>query len=323
MDGATQASLLRDQDSVGRSCLQLKGMTMTSDAHTLTITLSGRWYRRYGAAPCPVCQPEARRDQNALTLSDGDDGRLLLHCKKSQCSYTSIRAALAFQGIHITGSRSALLATAKLAQERRDEEMVQANRAFSLWREAQQVEGTLAEHYLRKVRGITVPLPSTLWFHPRVPHPTGLYMPAMLAWVEGIKLFAVHRTFLLPDGNGKSQRLPEKAMLGPCAGGAVRLAESSDGPLVVCEGIETGLSLVQLMPEPVTVWAALGTAGMKGLCLPTEPGQLIVATDGDEAGRDAGRSLAMRAVANGWRVELLPASDGTDWNDYLRFGGAK
>ncbi len=41
------------------------------DAQTLTIALHGRWHGRYGAAPCSACQPEGRRDQDALTLSDG------------------------------------------------------------------------------------------------------------------------------------------------------------------------------------------------------------------------------------------------------------
>jgi len=54
-----------------------------TDAATLTRDLGGRWLGRYGCAPCPVCQPERRRDQNALTLSDGASG-LLLHCKKER-----------------------------------------------------------------------------------------------------------------------------------------------------------------------------------------------------------------------------------------------
>ena len=51
-------------------------------ADIITIELGGRWNGRYGSAPCPVCQPERRREQNALTLSDGYKG-LLAHCKKS------------------------------------------------------------------------------------------------------------------------------------------------------------------------------------------------------------------------------------------------
>lgn len=40
-------------------------------ARELTLALGGHWHGRYGAAPCPVCQPDRRRDQNALTLDPG------------------------------------------------------------------------------------------------------------------------------------------------------------------------------------------------------------------------------------------------------------
>jgi hypothetical protein len=35
---------------------------------------------------------------------------------------------------------------------------------------------------------------------------------------------AIHRTFLARDGGGKAPVDPQKMMLGPCRGGAVRLA---------------------------------------------------------------------------------------------------
>ena len=40
-----------------------------TEARTLTSALNGRWQARYGTAACPICQPEHRRDQNALTLA--------------------------------------------------------------------------------------------------------------------------------------------------------------------------------------------------------------------------------------------------------------
>jgi DNA primase len=56
---------------------------------------------------------------------------------------------------------------------------------------------------------------------------------------------------------------------------------------------------------------------MAGLSLPDVPGDLIVAPDGDEAGRKAAHALALRAHALGWQVSLSPAPDGFDWNDVL------
>jgi hypothetical protein len=55
-----------------------------TDARTITHNIGGRWHGGYGVAACPVCQPEQRRDQFALTLADGKVG-LLAHCKKSDC----------------------------------------------------------------------------------------------------------------------------------------------------------------------------------------------------------------------------------------------
>jgi hypothetical protein len=66
------------------------GMT---DARDLTLALGGRWHGRYGAAPCPICQPERRKGQNALTLADGRNGRLVLDCKKTACAFLDILAA--------------------------------------------------------------------------------------------------------------------------------------------------------------------------------------------------------------------------------------
>jgi putative DNA primase/helicase len=39
---------------------------------------------------------------------------------------------------------------------------------------------------------------------------------------------AIHRTFLARNGNGKAPVDPAKMMLGPCRGGAVRLADPGD-----------------------------------------------------------------------------------------------
>ena len=44
----------------------------------------------------------------------------------------------------------------------------------------------------------------------------------------------------------------------------------------------------------------------------------MVANDGDRAGREAAHALAQRADALGWRVSLMPAPEGQDWNDVLQ-----
>ncbi|CAN7686030.1 toprim domain-containing protein [Rhizobium sp. LjRoot30] len=207
-----------------------------------------------------------------------------------------------------------------LEKIRQDEERLaiqQEQRAIDCWKASKPIGGTIAESYLRR-RGISCSLPESLRFHPDCRHPGTSRLPAMVAAVEGAERFAVHRTYLHPDGTGKADIEPAKAMLGAVAGGAVRLT-ASGFRIVVCEGIETGLSLASgLVHGSPTIWAALSTSGMKRLALPGQPGSLLVATDGDDAGRAAGNVLAERAVALGWQVNLLPAPDGQDWNDVLK-----
>ncbi len=286
-----------------------------SDARDLTQALGGKWYRKYGAAPCPVCQPQREKQQNALTLADGRNGRLVLDCKKSGCAFLDILAAAGVRTGDYFPPDAATLAQREA--EHLAEAKKRAAQAKQVWTEAQPIAGTLAEVYLRG-RGITCPLPETLRFHPYCWHgPTAKRYLALVSAVQGAGLPAVHRTYLRADGSGKAAIDPDKMMLGATVGGAVRL---TDGPsrLVVCEGIETGLSLLcGLLDGPAAIWAALSTSGLRGLHLPAQPGRLTVATDGDKAGREASHALAERAHALGWQVSILDPGNGADFNDIL------
>ena len=109
-------------------------------------------------------------------------------------------------------------------------------------------------------------------------------------------------------------------MLGACAGGAVRLL-GGGRRLVVAEGLETALSLASgLLPGPMGLWAALSAPGMAALRLPpplVAGLELVVACDGDHAGREAAHALAERATAAGWRVLRADPGCGLDFNDVL------
>jgi hypothetical protein len=291
----------------------------------LTRDLGGKWHGRYGTAPCPVCQPDRRRDQIALGLADGSDGRLLLTCRKAGCSFRDILAAAGIGTGSYTPPDPATIAQRN--REERAQAEKRAGQARRCWQEAQPIAGTVAEAYLRDARGISCPLPPTLRFHGACWHgPSARRYPAMVAAVQGAGLPAVHRTYLRPDGSGKADIAPAKAMLGATAGGAVRLA-SGPGALIVGEGIESALSAYILHGDTTaTAWAALSTSGLRGLHLPRVGGfgkvgtgraSLIVAVDGEKAGRDAGRDLAARAAGLGWQVSIMDPGNGADWNDRL------
>jgi phage/plasmid primase-like uncharacterized protein len=250
-----------------------------------------------------------------LTLADGRNGRLVLDCKKSGCTFLDILVAAGLRSGDYTPPDAATLAQREA--EQRAEAEKRAAQAKRLWQEAQPIAGTVAANYLRG-RGITCDLPPALRFHPETWHgPTAKRFPALVALVEGGDGFAVHRTYLRADGSGKADLDPPKAMLGAVSGGAVRLT-NGPGPLVVAEGIETALSLTSgLLQRPATVWAALSTSGIRGLSLPTDPGRLTIAPDGDGPGRAAAHILAERAHGLGWQVAFLDPGDGRDWNDIL------
>lgn len=293
---------------------------MKTSAQTITKALNGHWHGGYGLCLCPA---HANTKSPALSISDGYDGRLLLRCHAG-CDFMSILDALKGLGLvegtgHYTPPSYEDMEANRLKEM--DKAKKQEARARECWNTAKPIHGTLAETYLRS-RGITSTIGECLRFHGSCWHPSGQQLPAMVALVEGAEHLAIHRTYLRADGMGKAAIEPAKAMLGSVAGGAGRLSDGAD-KLIVCEGIETGLSLLSgLVRGSVSVWAALSTSGMKSLSLPAQPALLTVATDGDAAGRQAGHALAERAAALGWQVSMLPAPDGRDWNDILTMKGA-
>ena len=205
--------------------------------------------------------------------------------------------------------------TAQVKQDKRGDGD-RARAALDIWRASRPATETPVEAYLRS-RGLTLPLPSTLRFHDRLKHQSGGVWPAMVALVtrgsDGTPL-GVHRTFLARDGAGKAPVEPTKMMLGPCRGGAVRLAEPGD-PLMVGEGIETCFSAVQATGHPA--WAALSTSGIRALDLPDEAREVIVLADGDEPGEAAAREAALRWKREGRSVRIARPPRGADFNDLL------
>lgn len=284
-------------------------------AEDITRKLNGSWRGGAGSAACPICQTEQRRDQVGLSIRDGDSG-VLMFCFKSGCSFADIAAAV---DLPRESGEVDFKAMEKAKVSRKAFDAEKLTKARAVWDRAIPITGTKAEAYLRS-RGIAINLPDTLRFlADEYHHYSGRYHSAMVGDIQPTG--GVHRTFL-KKGCGKAvgEKIDgpnPKLMLGNCAGGAVRLAWG-DGPLIVCEGIETGLSLAQIYADSKPcVWAALSTSGVKGLKLPAKPDDLIVAPDGDPAGRTNSAALAERASSLGWKVSTIDPGDGRDFNDIL------
>ena len=90
--------------------------------------------------------------------------------------------------------------------------------ALEIWRASLPAENTLAHDYLRG-RGITIPIPATVKYHPGLKHAdTGLDMPCLVAAVCDVhrKIVAIQRVFLTLDGRGHPLTGP-RWRWGPCA----------------------------------------------------------------------------------------------------------
>lgn len=292
------------------------------NAAALTEGLSGRWLGTYGIACCP-----AHHDRNpSLSISQADNGRVLLHCHRG-CPQDEVIGVLERRGLwkacrdrtlH-TGSFSAdQFSPSTEAKKQRSIDI-----ARLLWQRSRSPAGTLVEVYLRH-RGITGPLPPTLRFLPDAFHSTtGLRLPVMIAAVTiepALQVVAVHRTYLSADGAGKAAVSPNKTMLGPVSGAAVHLA-SAGKVLALAEGIETALSVQAATGLPT--WAALSASGIEMLVLPDLPlaAEVQIYADHDLNGRGQGAAelAANRLLAEGRKIRIiLPPEPGTDFNDVLR-----
>jgi len=275
-------------------------------------------------ALCPA------HDDHSPSLSIGisDQGMILFKCFAG-CTYESIIDALG--GRPWSNPLRPADRTTSSAQRQREN----IERARRIWRESSDARGTPVQVYLsaRRFTGampwkrqidsqaptsldysVSLAIPSAVRFHSGLKHKSGVWLPAMVATIDDLagEIVGIHRTFLKPDGTGKAAVEPNKMALGKLSGGAVRLTAGAS-ELVLCEGIETGLSILQA--TGLHVWAALGTSNIGQVELPDFVRTIIIAADHDDPGIKAARAAAQSYRESGYRVRILsPQKDGWDFN---------
>lgn len=283
-------------------------------AHSLTLSLGGRWYGDYGFVRC-VAHKDGRP---SLRLRDGDNGRLLVRCFAG-CDPRAILDALKQRNIlgQIVAPRPPDLAEIKKQTERRRRRKVAATEMFG---RSAPAPGTVVESYLRG-RGINLPIPASIRFAGTQTHPHDrkLY-PVMIAAVcnANRQIVGCHRTYLRVDGSAKADVPDARLSLGSLSEGCVHLAEAWD-VMAVCEGIETGLAYMQLTGIPT--WACLSTAGLQNAQLPDGVVHVAIAADVDQnnAGMIAAKKLEKRLINNGIisRIVVPELDVAGDFNDML------
>lgn len=220
-------------------------------------------------------------------------------------------------------------------------------RAKALFVEArrQPFVGSVAERYLRS-RGIDVRQLRDHKGKPRLPgaigslaatkhHESGRDWPCLVALMTAADgtAAAIHRTFIAPDGSGKASVRPARKIWPSFDGATIRLWRGSSGldvnaaaanglieTLVLCEGVEDGLSLALASPE-FRIWCAGTLGNLSKIALPACIDDVIVVAD-----NDWGKPQAMRALdhaldclsSQGASVRVARSHIGKDANDALR-----
>lgn len=280
-----------------------------------------RGVRRCGSGWQAFCPAHENRRTQALSISEGENGRILLYCHRG-CTYHQIVEALGFtpQAAPIPTPSTSI----RPVRQPDDSGRIEAVRR--LWRAAEPLPGTPAQHYLES-RGIHLGTwPLTLRYHPACPHPSGSRLPALVAAVavhrEGkLRLTAVHRIYVTHDGR-KAAVEPKKASLGNVKGGAVWLTRPTS-QLIVTEGIEDAMALMTANcgDSRFAGWsyaAAVSAGNLPNLELPREVRTVVIAADADDAGRKAATEAACRFIDEGRDGRIAYPPEGfKDFNEAL------
>ena len=187
--------------------------------------------------------------------------------------------------------------------------------AREVWIASDPIVGTLAENYLR-TRGLILTLPDTLRFSRLRYGKSGELHPALVALVVDVggQPTGIQRTYLNASGTGKAAVPKAKLSLGRVSGGAIRLAPSS-AALVVCEGLEDGLTLQQELGR--SVWVAAGASMLPNMAFPAEVRTVAIGGDNDLAGRIAANKAAESFALRGLTTRVFFPVTAKDFNAEL------
>ena len=229
--------------------------------------LKGVWHGSYGTARCPGHDDRAP----SLSVTDGRDGRLLVYCHAG-CGQEDVIEALKRLGLWGGRGRKGK-SWSEPAPFVRDFDLDAAStraertrKAIAVWNGAKAISGTPVMTYLFR-RGIDIQqlpcnLRRALRWHGACPWENGRH-PCMVALFTDIATNeprAIHRTAITPAGEKGGRK-----SLGPIGGCVIRLTpdEEVEHGLGICEGIETGLSVLNAGWAPV--WACGSKGGIEKL----------------------------------------------------------
>jgi hypothetical protein len=255
---------------------------------------------------CPQCGPQRRSAANRR--------RPVLRIWHPEPGFVTFYCARCGTGGYAVDDGREPVSRAVLEKMRRKAEALEREKAADrratarwLWLHHRPIVGTIAERYLREVRGIPGALPGTLGFLPADKD----YSPALIAafgipvepepgvlTISHTQVEGVHLTRLLPDGLGKDERSPSKIMIAKSSGWPIVLAPLNDsGGLGIVEGIEDGLSVLAV--TGLGVWAAGSASRLPALAerIPGHADCITIFAHDDNDGMRHAAELARRLRA--------------------------
>lgn len=271
----------------------------TSNLRALVARLGGKWSGNTAMCHCP-----SHADRTpSLAIRQGDRG-ILVTCHAG-CDPTVVLRAL---------RKIANLPSIGPAEEE-DRQARPLSAYLAIWKSGREIEGTLAERYVRDVRNIWVPL-EDLRFHPRCPKGQGTlvqFEPALLvAMRKAGEIAAIQRIFLNPT----SANYTEKLVLGRAIG-----ATWTNGPqgktIGLCEGFETAAAYTSL--TGIQAWASMGAKRFPQVEIPTSVERVILLADNDPEGRRAEAKARVAMARSGLNIETeWPPGRMNDWAQLLK-----
>lgn len=265
----------------------------------LVRRLSGKWYGSTAMCHCPLHNDRTP----SLSLRQGE--RAILVTCHAGCDRHALVRQLGLGG-RTSSSIPALPA--------HPPERSMRAAAIALWNKAGPVQGSLGEHYLRKIRRIACAL-ADVRFAPACPIGAGSsarFEPALLvALRQRGAIVAIQRIFLDPvSGHCTSKRL-----LGPARGAAWTNGEPAT-TLGLCEGFETAAAYTSL--TGIKAWSSMGATRFHQVEIPASVKRLILLADNDPAGRGAEARARQALACPGLVIDTQwPSGALNDWAQLL------
>jgi putative DNA primase/helicase len=252
----------------------------------------------------------------SVSLLEGDDGRVLIYCFSPKDNWRDVRRALEERGLLGSAVEDAAEWTSRPPRlQRAGERLARAKR---FWIESHLIDGTIAERYLhQRALPSTISTSPALRFHPGM---TSLEdrqrRPALMsAIMDGAgALQGVEVTLLSMHGAAKAALATPRRIIGRMIGGAIRLAAPTD-TLIIAEGMESAASASVALGFPA--WALLSAHNLALFSPPIGVERLLIASDGDAAGKSAAQRLAQRLKSQLVIERAAPPDGCNDWNDWL------